>query len=169
MNITTTRTNSILNGLQSKHGAEWCGSYGEPGYTDPEKGIIFCNWNGVDSLTQTYLKEAGFELEWSDEWMVDYNHDKAYRTQPDSYSWVSRIHCTIHGEIITPDDDIDEWIADIEYTDKLGEASTLPNWISEADLTSLGWTKYNEEDYQNGFHHGQTDDPSEIGERLLGD
>jgi len=61
--------------------------YAEPGYTDPERGILFANWNyfprGVDSILEQY----GFEIEWSDEWHRCDDCGKAVRHQPDSWSW----------------------------------------------------------------------------------
>ena len=76
-----------LQWLQDEHNAEFASKYGEPGYQDPEKGILLANWNNVPSNMQKWLENAGYSLEWSDEWTVDYNNDKAYRTSPDSYSW----------------------------------------------------------------------------------
>jgi hypothetical protein len=48
----------------------------------------------VPKWVQDYLEEAGYELEYSDEWFVDYNYDKAYRTVEDSYHWQCQIHFT---------------------------------------------------------------------------
>src|SRR5262249_11080147 len=66
---------------------EWAAEYAEPGYDQPEKGILFANWNyfprGVDSILERY----GYQIEWSDEWSTCGDCGKAFRTQPDSYGW----------------------------------------------------------------------------------
>jgi hypothetical protein len=50
-------------------------------------------------------------FEWDDEWQIDYECDKAYRTSGDSYSWQpSIIWNDDTGDYMTPDDDIETWI-----------------------------------------------------------
>lgn len=78
--------------LQDKHDADWAASYGEPGYQDTERGIILVNWNNISKGLADWLEKCGYSLEWSDEWTVDRNTDKAYRTSPDSYSWNRKLH-----------------------------------------------------------------------------
>src|SRR5690606_23962444 len=102
------RTEIILSALQSdKFGNfKFADEYGEPGYT-ADKGIIFGDWNEVPQRIHDYLEEAGYELEWSDEWYVHYDSSpvKAWRTQPDSYHWQCQIRFTDSG-VLTPDDDV---------------------------------------------------------------
>lgn len=61
--------------------------YEEPGYTQPDKGVLFANWNyfprGIDSILESY----GYAVEWSDEWAICDQCYKAVRTQPDSWGW----------------------------------------------------------------------------------
>ena len=79
--------------------------YAEPGYsvTNPDKGIVFSNWNDItkyDSDTKQHtlldsamsrlgdtLTKAGFDIEWEDEWTTCSDCGKAVRTQPDSHFW----------------------------------------------------------------------------------
>lgn len=76
--------------------------YAEPGYTDPDCGIIATsNWNEitkyVDStrilVTDTpariakLFEKLGIEIEWHDEWCSCSHCGKLMRTQPDSWSW----------------------------------------------------------------------------------
>ena len=82
MFISEKRTETILSVLTEKHCMESCSEYGEEGYTQPEESVLFANWNDVKQVTQDYLEAAGFSLEYNDEWIVSYDHDKAYRTQP---------------------------------------------------------------------------------------
>lgn len=81
-----------------------CTGYAEPGYTDPDSGVIaFCNWNTISSYNNATqkrvdvddipnrlcaaLEKIGVEIEWSDEWAVCEGCQKAVRTQPDSHGW----------------------------------------------------------------------------------
>lgn len=138
MNITDKRTSIVLNALQERHDVKLCSYYGEPGYTDPENGIVFANWNNISSTLANYLESAGYGLEWSDEWMIDYNHDKAYRTSPDSYGWQSSIVLSGDCEWLTPDDGAFDVISELACTDPTQNVRMLPAWISEHDLTELG-------------------------------
>lgn len=65
----------------------YAASYVEPGYSHPNKGILFANWNyfprGIDSLLERY----GYSVEWSDEWATCDNCNRAVRTQPDNWGW----------------------------------------------------------------------------------
>lgn len=88
---------------------EFSHAYAEPGYTEPECGLIaFGNWNGVDypvdGPPQQYhwrttaedngvkrlgdlFERLGVSIEWSDEWSTCGDCGKAVRTSPDSYGW----------------------------------------------------------------------------------
>lgn len=76
--------------------------YAEPGYTDPECGLIATgNWNEITSWTDGERKlisklperlgrlfeKMGIETEWSDEWATCSDCGKLVRTEPDGYSW----------------------------------------------------------------------------------
>ena len=78
--------------------------YAEPGYDDPECGIIATgNWNDVsiyDRETGKFVKvdntvvrvgrlleRLGVSLEWSDEWTTCCQCNKLVRTSPTSYGW----------------------------------------------------------------------------------
>ena len=159
--ITAKRTGTILQALQDKQDMESCACYGERGYTDPENGILFCNWNNVSKRVMNYLESAGFELEWSDEWYIDYDNSKAWRTSPDSYSWVRAIVYTEDGEVLTPDDGAGEVIEALAMTDQGHTPHAVPDWVSEDDLESAGYTAINGM-YESGFHPGQDDNPADI-------
>ena len=164
---TRTRLEIILNYLQEKHYLEWANTYGEPGYSDPEKGILFLDWNPISQRIQDYLEEQGYELEWSDEWIIDYEGSEgstAYRTSPDSYSWVSQIRLTDDGEILTPEHDVEEWLDYAKSTDHNQPHKALPDFITEDQLAEAGYKLYEPEGYpyETGFHQGQTDDPEQV-------
>lgn len=78
--------------------------YAEPGYTEPECGIIAsADWNSVtkynretgksDEIDDTIcrlgvvLEKLGVELHWSDQWTECHECCRFIRTSPDSYSW----------------------------------------------------------------------------------
>lgn len=65
----------------------YCAEYGEPGYSNPRKMILFSNWNLFPRQACDLLESAGYELEWEDEWSTCDGCNKAFRTSADSYSW----------------------------------------------------------------------------------
>jgi hypothetical protein len=141
---------------------DYCSHYGEPGYTEPATGILFANWNDVSKRLQDRLSAQGYELEWSDEWYIDYDHSKAYRTSPDSYGWESQLMFSEGaGDYLTPDDNASEWIAECENNPR----TALPSWIDAADLEAAGYERANEI-YESGFFPGQNDEPEKIAVKL---
>lgn len=150
--------------LAETHSAEFASSYGEPGYSSPELGIIFANWNDIPKGLADWLEKCGFELEWSDEWETI--NDKAYRTSPSSYDWESSIMLTDDGEWLTPDDDASAWIDECAMTDKAQPAKCLPSRITADELAENGFKQYAAE-LESGFHPGQTDSPADYAKRAF--
>jgi len=142
--------------LADKHCAEFACTYGEPGYSDPAKGIVLANWNNVPDGLGDWLERCGYSLEWSDEWTVV--NDKAYRTSPDSYHWESQLSVTDNGEYLSPDDSDADWIDEFAMTDRGQPVKCLPSRI---DPASEGFTLYAGE-LESGHHSGQTDNPDVI-------
>ena len=138
-------------------------AYGEPGHIDPTTGIIFANWNNVPSEIQDTLEEQGYELEWSDEWIIC-DEGLAWRTSPDSYSWSPSYRITDHGDILTLRSDIQEWIEETHCYDHMQTPQAIP---SNYDLTSEGFIKFNSDGYESGWFPGQTDDPKDILAKIL--
>lgn len=150
-----------------EEGADYCNQYGEQGYNDPKKFILFHNWNNVEQKIQDYFEAIGCELEWSDEWVIDYKNGKAYRTQGESYHWQSQIAYTENGELLTPDNSAEEWVdfCKVEQGDIV--TNSLRDFISDDDIETLGYVKYNENSFESGFHVGQTDDPQKIAKQIF--
>lgn len=148
-------------------GAEYCGQYGEQGYTNPKKFIILHNWNNVEQKIQDYFEAIGCELEWNDEWIIDHENDKAYRTSANGYDWQSQIAHTESGELLTPDSSIEDWIdfCKVEQGDNV--TNCLRYFTSDSDIESLGYIKYNENSFESGWHAGQTDDPQKIAKQIF--
>jgi hypothetical protein len=161
----------------------WCNEYGEPGYrvdgTTPAVvlGDYWCRCGKVlkedgtpdlhDVMSHhprvfAQLEAQGVAFEWEDEWTIDSEYGKAYRTSPDSYSWQQSFRWTDDGEMVTPDDDIEAWIA-YAVNDPI---RCLPrNVWKRADLEAAGFVSYNGQ-YEAGWHPGQTDDPRAITELI---
>ena len=160
------KTEKLLNKL-CEEGASYCGQYGEAGYSNPKKFIIFHNWNNVEQKIQDYFEAIGCELEWGDEWVIDYDHDKAYRTSPNSYSWQSQIACTESGELLTPDSSVDDWVnfCKVEKGDTV--TNSLRDNVTESDLELLDYLKYNQESFESGLHAWQIDDPQKIVKQIF--
>lgn len=146
--------------LQDKHYLESATTYGEPGYQDPECGILFADWNNVPKGLQNWLESCGFELEWSDEWTQV--NDKAYRTSPDSHGWECQLMLTTDGEYLSPDDDESEWVAECEVTSNGQPTRCLPSWITNEALEQVGFTLVPGDPEQAGFHSGMDSDPAKI-------
>lgn len=151
-----------IEGLLTKRcgDVDWCESYGEPGYSNPERGIIFANWNHVSRSVQDWLEHHDYALEWSDEWITCGETSKAYRTSPDSYSWLPSYVMTEDCGIIGADEvrdgeQIDAYIEHLLNNDRAADTFGV-------DWTKHGFRKLNPEAYEAGFHPGQTDDPCKI-------
>ena len=161
MNITESRTRRILEYLRQKHDIDYCPHYGERGYSEPDAGILFANWNDISERIQDYLTEAGFELEWFDEWYIDYNNDKAWRTSPNCYSWICSLVYADDGEVLTPDDGAEAAIDAVALTYYAQPIGAVPDWVLEADIESEGYVQINGT-YESGWHPGQNDDLEKI-------
>lgn len=145
--------------LAETHNAEWGAEYGEPGYANPEFGVILANWNNVPKGLADWLETVGYALEWSDEWtIVD---GKAYRTQPDCYSWESSLILTDDGEYLTRDDSPSDILECLAMSDHGHPVRCVPSWVSVDSLTSEGYALFKGE-LESGMFLGQTDNPEKI-------
>jgi hypothetical protein len=144
---------------------QYAESYGEPGYTNPERGILFANWNDVPGYIQEGLERRGFDLEWSDEWIIATSSwpCKAYRASPDCYSWTPYYVLTDDGEVVGGDEieEDPDWYVN-EY---LLNDPTHCN-VFKIDFAKLGFKRVSEDDFESGWHPGQTDDPNAVFNRL---
>lgn len=139
-----------------------CAEYGEPGYDQPARGILFADWNDCPQWLQNGLERRGFALEWEDEWVEADETSKAYRTSPTSYGWtpyyVIRNDCEIiGGDEIENDSDMQAWYVD-EY---LLNNSRHANIFRGVSLEKHGFAKFNGT-YETGFHPGQNDEPKAV-------
>lgn len=168
MRTSDRRTDIVLDALANRWDAQWCSRYGEPGYNDPARGVLICNWNDVPKWIAEYVEEAGFECEWCDEWWIDSNRDKAYRTEASSYHWRPTAVLPPDGcDYLTPDDGaaaaIEAFASECAAT-----ISAVPYWVTDEDLAEAGFVLH-EARLESGYHRGQTADPVKIAKSLLAD
>ena len=136
--------------------------YGEPGYDDPESGLIAtANWNHIDEI-QEKLESANVGIEWSDEWEACCECSKLIRTTGDSYSWSLYGYNDDEGQLTCGhcvNADPDDYLASIEG--KVDRCVT----IFDFDPTEHGYKRL-EGDFERGLHSGQDADPRVIAESL---
>lgn len=145
------------------------GEYAEPGYSgNPITG----NWNDITewnaetrksktvcdipSRLGSVLECLGFTLEWNDEWTACEDCYNIFRISGDSYSW-QQYGTTQEGMCVCGDclkDDPTDYLESLE--DDPRAALTL-----DIDPTEYGYILI-EDNFENGFHPGQTDDPAKI-------
>jgi|SRR5690554_2416902 len=91
---------------------DYCSEYGELGYEilEGKKAILFSDWNNFDKYPRIMeWIEENYEIEWDDEWVIDYNNDKCYRTIHDSYGWQPSMYMDNNGEIFSY-----EWVNNMD-------------------------------------------------------
>lgn len=165
--MTTFNTQTYIELVQRHaHECNFASHYGEPGYSDPGRGILFSNWNNVPKYISDALERRGFELEWSDEWLISYDTDKAYRSEPDCYSWKPYYVITEDGDVIGGDE-----IEAEGSSEQDDYVESLINNPRKCNVFSIDFEKHGfiqlEPTYESGWHPGQTDDPTKILADLL--
>lgn len=108
------------------------------------------------------LESQGVESAFYDEWTVV--DGKAYRTTADSYTWQSSIQLTDDGEYLTPDDDIEEWVAWAVNDHQRCLMREYRHQLAEAGFVK--WEPDDPHDYQAGWHPGQTDEPKVVTDEI---
>ena len=145
---------------------QWAKAYAEPGYTDPERGIVFANWNTFPRGLDSILERAGYAIEWSDEWSICEDCNCAFRTSADSYSWTPSYIWSGECSLICADcarEDV-EGIIIPEYLNDETKCLSL-----DVDLAAHGFERFNPDHYESGWFPGQTDTPADIVKHLPSD
>ncbi len=139
-------------------------AYAESGYTQPDRGILFANWNYFPRDIGDVLERAGYAIEWSDEWTRCDNCNKAIRTSADCYDWQPSyvwLHdCPVCVTCLNGD--ASEWLESMEDNPK--RAVNVP----QVDMAKWGYVKIQGQ-FESGFHPGQTDNPESIYDKLVAD
>jgi len=128
--------------------------------------VLLSNWNYFPRWFQDALEQAGYSIEWSDEWVIDWEGGaKAYRCQPDSYGWEPSYIDTDDG-VLTRDDEPDSIIDYCAIDAPTDSIRCVPSWIGDLELRMSGFEPENGI-YENGWHPGQDDDPKKIAARAF--
>jgi hypothetical protein len=115
---------------------------------------------GTDTTAPRLAKifeKQGYEIEWSDEWSVCPDCNKAFRTSGDSYHWqphfatIDDCEC-ICGDCIKSDPK--------EYLESLADDWCKCETLG-IDLSQWGYVEH-QVDQETGFHPGQTADPEKL-------
>jgi len=143
---------------------EFCQSYGEKGYDNPKRGILFANWNKFPRFIDELLERAGYAVEWSDEWIISSETGKAYRTSPNGYDWKPYYVLTddadvVGGDEIESGDQLDWYVNEYLIND------TSRANVFDIDLASLGFTRF-DDTFETGWYPGQNDKPAQVFARI---
>ena len=162
-----TLSRQVVETLVHKTHLETATKRGEDTLAQPEEGrnVLIANWNDVPQIWQDILEDDGYVLDWPDEVIVC-EQGKAWNIIPGFYGDMPKIK-VCGGYVITKDNDPSEWIEECEMTDYNQPIDALPNWFDVEHLISEGYEKQNEEEFENGLHVGQDDDPAEIAKSLF--
>jgi len=150
--------NAAHNDNEPLNDINWCEGYAEPGYDDPKCSVLFADWNSYPTRLANILERAGYSVEWSDEWSICEDCNKAVRTVQDSYSW--RRYFVIYNdcELVCANcvkEDLDTYEAYL--LNKSTHADTF-----NVDWQARGFTLFNKDHYESDYHVGQPDNPKTI-------
>jgi hypothetical protein len=184
----TIRALQIALGDNDNGALEWADTYGEPGYTDPEKVILFANWNEVERTLEARHNERNKVTCTDENKLTDYEAPRARDVWRSLERRLERLGYKIEWS--------DEWMIDHDngakayrtqpdhngwesrvragdgyyltpdtdaqewIDDALNEEGRpLPSWFDESELETRGFAVIDQDDKAVGFHPGQTDDP----------
>lgn len=149
---------------------------------DGEHYTIFDDWEDHNSFVEIAKKVLELDEEskdydveklletnfvFSDEYTTCTDCDAVIRTSPDSYHWQPDFYVG-DGFIACNACFNDTQDYQEEYLkEKINNPKNAINGlISESQLEELGFEKLNDDSYENGWHRGQDDDPTEIYNKL---
>lgn len=182
-----------LQALMQEGELNYCRGYAEPGYnSDDDVLVFFANWNpkefyfseadrarfnalpraernairGMDRVAEYVQQVIKGETEWSDEWEVCTDCQRAVRTKQDSYSWQRYYADHEDGPVCfdcirkEPDWYVDQLIESAQSSNPSCLTSFDDEW--EDILENRELVKVNEDELENGWYGGQADDPRVI-------
>jgi len=100
----------------------WYADYAERGYTCGARGVLSADWNYFTRDVDTLLERAGFSVEWSDEWTMCDECNRAVRTSPDSHGY-QPYYVIQHSSIVCLD--CLDWTEYLESIEDGGENNAL--------------------------------------------
>lgn len=183
MNVARKAVAAAVKKAKTPHGRSQCEnvtlteSYAEPGYDEPESGVIaFGNWNCISHWDEAQhkfvddddapaqlakkLEKLGVELQWEDEWATCNDCGGAVRTAGDSYNW-KRAYWERAGDVVCALCTLKDPEEYLKYLE--GNPSTAATF--DIDLDGHGYTCL-ERGFEHGFHPGQDADPRVIAKSL---
>jgi hypothetical protein len=196
VSTTTTRdlstTTKVIEFLEEilEH-VDYAFAYGEPGYDDPAGEtplIVFSTYwcrcrdyederhpdSPLHPIDVHYpaefelLEEQGVKLEWYDEWIIDHETSKAYRTEADGAFWMPS-YVLWECDLLTPDNSIETWLDWItENPPYYNEVKAIPERALPVRFdTVVGWEQWPDDttDFRNDWY-GNNDDPAKIQEAI---
>ena len=167
--------NQLWNDIYLQDGSDEYGEYH----------LIFESWDDVGKFTKevkSFLKldddTSDYDLEklletnfvFSDEYTICDDCNAVIRTSPDSYHWQPNFYIgdgfIVCEKCFNSESDYQE----AYILEKINNPKTAINGlISENQLEELGFSKYNNDSYENGWYNGQADDPQTIYNSLEND
>lgn len=112
------------------------------------------------------LEQQGVNFVWADEYTIDHERNKAWRTTANSYHWEPAVVWDEHCDIITPDDDWDRWRGwAIDSVERCLTTEMVPELLSL--LAADGFERVDERPFESGWHPGQDDDPRKVRDGLI--
>lgn len=147
---------------------------------DGDHYCIFDGWDSVNKFTEQVKDILGLEYDedgkldvedildtnivFSDEYSLCYDCQKVVRTSPTHYGWQPDFYVSPSDGIICEKCfDDNEGYQDEYIEEKINDPkSAINGLITEDQLETLGWEKWNSQSYENGWYTGQTDEPQEI-------
>jgi hypothetical protein len=149
--------------------------YAEPGYKDPESGVIVIgNWNPARdrfgeliSELPVFLRKAferlDCDIQWDDQWSACYGCNKLVRIHPDCYTWKISAAVVNECEFYCHEcikDDPEQYVE--EHLNNPKKCLTI-----SVDLEALGFTRM---DFDGEWHFGGHDKtPTEVAKGISGD
>ena len=113
-----------------------CHEYGEPGYNNPKKEILFGDWNYVDNDVVEALEDDGYALEWDDEWGISVDNT-AFRVVSSEIGWMPSFF-VFEGELYPIKDYEEKYVEEVL---KNNYKTAGPDWL---DLSKYGFVKSTE-------------------------
>lgn len=153
--------------------------YAERGYHDDETVWVLGDWNDRARLHNDppipsdapgrlfdALERIGVEGEWHDEWTKCSNCYRIVRDEPDSHGWKPFYVVLDDGDTLCGTCALDpEWTDDCMGV-YINRSDRVVTWCDESYLTDNGWTRYNQDEYQSGWHPGMDDKSATVAARI---
>jgi len=134
--------------------------YGERGYFKEKEGnvIVTGDWNYLAGSIYDIIEENGYEMEWSDQWIMDYDTQEIFKSNGDeqgelSYFWISE--CEI-ASIEGNEEAYIEYVS-MERQDSIDSVKLGVSWI---DYEEYGYEDIEKSCHETGMY-GIWEDPRE--------